>query len=147
MDTKVNWAGSSWYKGHFPCPVDHLQVGGRFWHKLVAQEAPELTSSHGYTETTTTKQFFLKEIQKLAEGLLHIKWIRKHPPQNGKERLRHILTINPTPARLHNQEGTLSYQLLPEEWGVWTQHLESQLLRLTDRNVGLSSSALQIFWG
>ena len=47
------------------------------------------------------------------------------------QRLRHTLPINSTSITVPNdQEETPKYQLLPEEWKVWTSHLAPPLLRV-----------------
>lgn len=71
----------------------------RFWSRVATQQAPELTASHEHNPSTLHMvQFLLKEIQKLAERLSHIRGTRKYPRRKGiPERLRPNLTINSAP--------------------------------------------------
>lgn len=69
------------------------------------------------------EQFPLREIQTLAEWLLHTEPMRKFPHQNGSERLRHTFAINPTPGTTEREPPTFT-----KEGTVWTTHLVSYLL-------------------
>lgn len=81
-------------------------------------------------------KFPLKEIQKLAEWFLYIRWMRKYPHWNGWERLRHTLAINCTSHTVqYNREWTLSFHLFLEEQRVWTLHLVFQCLRLPTEGI------------
>ena len=61
------------------------------------------------------EQFSQKEIQKLAEQLLHVSQTREFPHQNGLESLRHTLSFPTHSIAPCSQEGTPNFQLLPEE--------------------------------
>lgn len=78
-----------------------------------------------------SKKLLLKEIQKLAEQLLHIGKIRKYPHKNRQERLRHTLVRKPAPAEVpYNSEGT---QLSASVWGAKNEYLGSQDSYLRNR--------------
>lgn len=59
------------------------------------------------------EQLSMKEIQKLDEQLLYTERIRKYPHQDGEERLKHNLAINPTPSTApYNWKGTSNSQVI-----------------------------------
>ena len=94
---------------------------------METREALELPSFHRHTYRAIP----LRKIQELAEQLLHIGQLRKHPHRNGLERVRHTLSINTTPSIVpYNQKGIPNSQLLHEEQRIWTTCLAPQFLRL-----------------
>lgn len=84
----------------------------RWWHRGILNLLPHMDTPHLQLHMG---QFPLKETPELAEQLLYVEWTRKNLYQNGKERLRHNLTTNPTPGTsTHTLEGTHNSEHLSE---------------------------------
>ena len=89
--------------------------GPRWQHRQLLNFSPP-------RDTLNTKlhmeKFPLREIQKPAEWLQHLRLIRKYPYKTWQEWLRYILAINPISGTVpNNWEGNPSSQLCPEVLG------------------------------
>lgn len=92
-------------------------------------------------------QLPLQEIQKRAEGLVHMGLSRKRPDWNRCTKLGHILAINSTLNTItYDREGTCNSLLFPEEWRVWTQRLGPQFVRLLPEETPLPHTPPKTLW-
>ena len=99
----------------------------RWWHRRLLNSLPLMNKPNLQLHM---EQFPLKEIQKLAEWLLHIGQTRKIHNIRGRKGCD-TLSINSIPNPVtYYREGTHNSQLLSEEWRFWSQPLAPQRLRL-----------------
>lgn len=113
------WETDSWTLGNHQ-PLAGLKEGDI--------GIPELPSSHRYTGCAAMHRTISSERNSETSWLLHTEQMSKYPHWNGYERLKTHLCHISKPWHRAIQEGTSTFQLLLEEWKVWTAHIVLQLL-------------------
>lgn len=119
-----------------------------FWSKLVTQRAPEIISSHRYTETTVTYTIS-------SESNPENSWVTHKHQANERKTTSKLVRKAEIHSRykLHTQHSNIQWgrkhncQHLREESRFWTQHLVCQVWKLAPNRQGSKTTYPESQWG